>query len=134
MLALLEAVAVLKSSLELDINYVIANPRKVIATVLPLVKAIQAEASGLSSTDQHYIADLVGIIAKLSTVINAISPPALAPAPKPTPAPTPAPVLPVAPAPVAPASPVAPVVPTPAPAPVPAPVATPAAPVVTPAK
>ena len=44
------------------------------------MKAIQAEAKGLSSTDQHYIADLVGIIAKLSAVINAISPPFPTPA------------------------------------------------------
>lgn len=130
MLSLLTAVAALKSSLELDIAYVIANPRKVITAVMPLVKAIQAEAAGLSATDQHYIADLVGIIAKLSQVINAISPPAPTPVPKPVAPITPAPVLPT-PAPIAP---VVPATPTPAPVVTPAPAAAkPVAPVVTPA-
>lgn len=141
MLSLLTAVAALKSSLELDLAYVIANPRKVITAVLPLVKAIQAEAAGLSATDQHYIADLVGIIAKLSQVINAISPPAPTPVPKPVVPITPAPVLPtpaaLASALAAQSTSVAPVVPaTPTPAPVvtpPAAAPKPVAPVVTPA-
>jgi outer membrane biosynthesis protein TonB len=146
MLSLLIAVDALKTQLESSFARLTSNPQEVVLVVEPLVKALQAEAKGLSLTDQHYIADLVGIIAQLTKILVAsspklgaakpvpIKPVILPPTPPAAPASPPAPAAPVAPAspttipipkpsPVTP-PPAAPVV-TPVPAPAPAPVATP---------
>jgi hypothetical protein len=71
MLSLLASVNKLKSTVDLGFAQLVTNPSDAVKTLLPIVQAVEAEAKSLTATDQHYIADLIGVISKLTAVIAA---------------------------------------------------------------